>query len=138
MGVRTAFRLVSEVVPDGFDLKGFCGRMCVLNVWRNIDQKAPLLNHHLAMCDGSSATFPDDFVIYDVHQDGADVAETFQVDPSLHFNHRWYYFPQQTSDEALIFMQYDSHPQSTCRYTPHSSLTVNNEFAGFPRESIEV
>ena len=39
--------------------------------------------------------------------------------------------------EALLFMQYDSDPSKRCRYTTHSSLTVNNMHTEYPRESIE-
>ena len=60
------------------------------------------------------------------------------MDPHNHHLHQWYYFSQQTADEALIFMQYDSDPTKKCRYTPHSSITINNAHRDFPRMSIEV
>ena len=77
-----------------------------------------------------------DFVYYDVTESNS---ETFQMSPHhAKHAHSWYYFPQMTADEALVFMQYDSDTTSRCRYTTHSSLTVNNEFTDYPRESIEV
>jgi hypothetical protein len=135
--VRTAFDLVSTIHPDGMDCQNFKGRMCVMNVWRNINEASPVRNHHLAMCDGSTVVSPDDFVYYDNYEEGH-TSETFHMDPHNHRRHAWYYFSLQTSDEALVFMQYDSDPKSNCRYTFHSSLTVNNGEINFQRESIEV
>jgi len=135
--VKTAFELAQGVIPKEIDAKSFKGRMCVMNVWRNINPDSKLLNHHLAMCDGGTTVGPDDFVYFDVKDPGGD-AETFHMSPHHANHHDWYYFPQMTADEALLFMQYDSDPTSRCRYTTHSSLTVNNMYTQYPRESIEV
>ena len=35
--VKTAFDLISVIRPDDIDVKTFKGRMCVMNVWRNIN-----------------------------------------------------------------------------------------------------
>eukprot|EP00928_Gymnodinium_smaydae_P020892 TRINITY_DN18082_c0_g2_i1.p1 TRINITY_DN18082_c0_g2~~TRINITY_DN18082_c0_g2_i1.p1 ORF type:complete len:844 (-),score=111.38 TRINITY_DN18082_c0_g2_i1:160-2691(-) len=137
--VKTAFGLVAGVVPDNVDLKTFKGRICVMNVWRNIDPDSNLLNHHLAMCDGSTCVGPDDYVYYDVTDPTTgQTSETFHMSPHHRRRHGWYYYPQMTADEALIFMQYDSDPRRRCRYTTHTSLTVNDMFTNYPRESIEV
>ena len=132
-----AFNLLSSVSPSGIDTAGFKGRICVYNIWRNINPDSPILNHHLAMCDGSSVIAPDDFVIYDHHEAG-NIAETFHMAPQNARHHRWYYFNYMSADEALLFTQFDSNPRAKCRYTPHSSITLNNEFLNFERESIEV
>eukprot|EP00658_Telonema_sp_P-2_P033261 TRINITY_DN24449_c0_g1_i1.p1 TRINITY_DN24449_c0_g1~~TRINITY_DN24449_c0_g1_i1.p1 ORF type:complete len:452 (-),score=109.30 TRINITY_DN24449_c0_g1_i1:140-1495(-) len=137
--VKTAFDLVSRLgAGPELDMAGFKGRVCVMNVWRNINPDASLLNHHLAMCDGASVVSPDDFVYYDVHDEDGTKSETYQMDPHNHGRHRWYYFPEQRADEALVFMQYDSDPTRKCRYTFHTSLTVSNGYRDFPRESVEV
>ena len=132
-----AFNLLSSVKPEGIDTVGFKGRICVYNIWRNINPSSPILNHHLAMCDGSSVTAPDDFVYYDHHEAGS-ISETFHMAPQNSRHHKWYYYNYMSSDEALLFTQFDSDCRAKCRYTPHSSITLNNEFINFERESIEV
>ena len=57
--VKTAFELVTKNIPKGIDMATFKGRICVMNVWRNINPKSNLLNHHLAMCDGGTCIGPD-------------------------------------------------------------------------------
>ena len=69
--VKTAFELTSKVIPENIDMATFKGRICVLNVWRNINPESDLLNHHLAMCDGATCIGPDDFVYYDVKDPSA-------------------------------------------------------------------
>jgi hypothetical protein len=94
--VKTAFELVSNVVPEGIDNKTFKGRVCVMNVWRNIDPDRPLLNHHLDMCDGKTAVAPDDFVYYDVMEEDPP-PETFHMDP--HHSDRLRHHPNTATPE---------------------------------------
>ena len=74
-------------MPDNIDLASFSGRVCVMNVWRNINPKSDLLNHHLAMCDGATCVGPDDYVYYDVFD--PDPAETFHMSPHHGQQHEW-------------------------------------------------
>eukprot|EP00933_Yihiella_yeosuensis_P072513 TRINITY_DN80924_c0_g1_i1.p1 TRINITY_DN80924_c0_g1~~TRINITY_DN80924_c0_g1_i1.p1 ORF type:complete len:488 (-),score=91.27 TRINITY_DN80924_c0_g1_i1:82-1545(-) len=137
---RTAFPLAG-IRPANYkgsfkgDWRQFKGRMCIINIWRNINPKEALKNHHLAMMDGSSCCAPDDFVLYNVTEANAEI---FGIDPHNAKQHKWYYFSEMRADEALLFMQYDSDPTRRCRYTPHSSIAVENDHKNFERESIEV
>eukprot|EP00929_Paragymnodinium_shiwhaense_P008487 TRINITY_DN112446_c0_g1_i1.p1 TRINITY_DN112446_c0_g1~~TRINITY_DN112446_c0_g1_i1.p1 ORF type:complete len:488 (-),score=84.15 TRINITY_DN112446_c0_g1_i1:472-1830(-) len=135
---HTAHDLVQRVVPEGIKMP-FKGRMCVMNLWRNINPESPLKNHFLAMCDGASIVSPDDFVHY-TSKDAATGKEnlTFHMSPNNHRLHKWYYYPLMTADEVLVFMQFDSDPLSRCRYTFHSSVSVQDDTLDYKRESIEV
>ena len=98
----------------------FKGRICVLSVYRNTDPAQPLRNHHLALCDGATVVSPDDFVFYNQHPQGGPATETFHMDPHNHDSHRWYYFPGQKADEALLVTQFDSDPEASPSPFPSS------------------
>ena len=56
---KTAFELVTKNIPRGIGMPAFKGRICVMNVWRNVNPKSNLLNHQLQlrciiMCDGGT------------------------------------------------------------------------------------
>ena len=128
-------------VKSAFDLdaldRTFSGRIAVMSVLRNIDQRTPILNGHIALCDAKTLVCPDDFVFYN-QQQGGGVTELFHMDPHNHHNHRWMYFSNQTADEALIFKHFDSDPESTSRYTFTNRINVNNVHADFRPEMVEV
>lgn len=135
----TACQLVTGVgVPPDLDVP-FKGRICVINLWRNINPQSPIINHYLAMCDGSTLVCPDDFISLDMTDPNTNKpTQTFQLSPVNSRFHRWYYYPEMTADEVLIFTQYDSEPHNKCRYTFHSSVSVNDGTMDYQRESIEV
>ena len=113
--VRTAFELLGDISIEGFDSSTFQGHMLLIPVWQSITDE-PVQNHHIALCDGSTILSPDDFVFFNEHDEGQ-VRKTFHMDPHNHHHHKWYYFPQQTRDEALIFTQYNSDASSQHRHT---------------------
>ena len=134
---KTAHKVLQDIPPPG--IKDFKGRLCVLNLWRNINPDSPLQNHFLAMCDGGSVLAPDDFISVRIPEPGKETeTHMFQMSANNHRLHKWYYYPLMTADENLIFMQYDSDPHSKCRYTFHSSVSVNDGTLEYKRESIEV
>mmetsp|Transcript_85657 Transcript_85657/g.250788 ORF Transcript_85657/g.250788 Transcript_85657/m.250788 type:complete len:467 (+) Transcript_85657:73-1473(+) len=138
--VYTGQSLITSVGWGDADFRTpFKGRICVLNLWRNINEANPIQNHHLAMCDGSTVVAPDDFVDYTVIDDASGKpAHTYNLAPNNSRMHRWYYYPDMAADEVLIFMQYDSDPRHRCRYTFHSSVSVQDSTLEYKRESIEV
>jgi hypothetical protein len=102
-------------------------------VWRPIQdilEKDPL-----ALCDARSVVNSDLIIAERRYPDR--VGQTYQV--KYNKNHEWFYFPQMTRNEAIIFKVYDSEKDGRARFTPHTSFedptTPENSL---PRESIEV
>ena len=54
-------------------------------------------------------------------------------------DHEWYYFPEMTRDEALVFKVYESAKDGRARFTAHTSFNdPNTPVDAPPRESIEI
>ena len=123
---------VFEHLPDEANelLKG---RAQVINLWRPI--RGPLRDAPLAMCDGQSVE-PGDLIASDLIYPNRS-GETYSV--KYNANHRWFYFPEMTADEALLLKCYDSATDGRTRFAPHTAFidpTTPPDAA--PRESIEV
>jgi len=88
--------LRDRVLADG-------GRFAIVNVWRNIAPE-PVAVHPLAVCDNRSVD-PADLVVFELHYSDR-IGENYFVKPST--QHRWYYYPAMTRDEALLIKQWDS------------------------------
>ena len=107
---------VREHCPDEADqlLKG---RVQVINLWRPI--RGPLRDSPLAMCDGTSVA-KGDLVASDLIYPNRS-GETYSV--KYNPNHRWFYFPEMTADEALLLKCYDSADDGRTRFGPHTAFT---------------
>jgi len=109
------------------------GRVQVINLWRPI--QGPLRDSPLAMCDGSTVA-PDDLVASDLiypNRSGETYSVTYNPD------HRWFYFPEMTPDEALLLKCYDSATDGRTRFGPHTAFVDPTTPADAPpRESIEL
>jgi hypothetical protein len=79
------------------------GRFALINVWRNIAAE-PVATHPLALCDGQSVV-PEDLVVFEIHYPDR-IGENYFARYSP--QHRWYYYPQMTGEEALLIKQWDS------------------------------
>jgi hypothetical protein len=108
-------------------------RYSIVNLWRSI--RHPVLDAPLAVCDARSVELAD-FVASDIFYPDRQ-GEIYQV---IHRStHQWWYFPEMTRDEVLIFKQFDSAPGPTASYTPHAAFEHPATPAGTPlRESIEI
>jgi hypothetical protein len=108
-------------------------RFEIVNVWRPI--RGPLRDAPLAVCDATSVPFAD-FVPSDlVYRDR--VGETYRV--RYNPDHRWFYFPQMRTDEAVLIKCYDSSTDGRARFTAHSAFADPTAPADvLPRESIEL
>ncbi|KAI0139027.1 hypothetical protein F4776DRAFT_617774 [Hypoxylon sp. NC0597] len=107
-------------------------RFRLINTWRSILPECE--DRPLALCDYSST-------------DANDLVATDRVYPKwnqeiyylkYNKNQRWYWLPNQRSNEPFLFMTYDSHSGSNARYCPH--VSIENPMAlshAPPRESIE-
>jgi hypothetical protein len=90
------------IVQEALDGKR---RYAFINVWRNIDPKNPVMEFPLACVDASTASMRDTrvFKIYYVDR----VGENYFVCPSEQ-QHKWYYYPDMTMNEALLLKQWDN------------------------------
>jgi hypothetical protein len=108
-------------------------RFAVINVWRPL--RRPVETSPLALCDARSIA-PADFIATDlVYPDR--IGETYAV--AYNPDHRWYYFPRQQRDEAVLIKCYDSKDDGRARFTAHSAFEDPTAPADAPpRESIEI
>jgi len=123
---------VREHLPDEAEelLKG---RVRVINLWRPI--RGPVRDAPLAMCDGQSVA-PDDLVASDLIYPNRR-GETYSV--KYNPNHRWFYFSDMTTDEALLLKCYDSATDGRTRFGPHTAfIDPTTPVDAPPRESIEL
>jgi hypothetical protein len=104
----------------------------VINVWRPI--RGPVQESPLAVCDARSIA-PKDFIPTDlVYRDRKGEIYSVAFNPS----HRWFYFPQMQTNEALLLKCYDSVDDGRARFTTHSAFTDPTSPPDAPaRESIE-
>src|SRR5580698_1479026 len=125
-------RVSDHLSPDEADelLKH---RFAEINVWRPI--RGPIESSPLAVCDAASIA-PDDFVASDlIYNDKVGETYRFKYNP----NHRWFYFPLQQQDEAILLKCYDSKEDGRARFTAHTSFEdPSSPASAAPRESIEV
>ena len=108
------------------------GRFAIINLWRSIADEA-VARYPLALCDASSV-HPDDLVVFEIHY--ADrIGENYFAKHSD--DHRWYFYPAMTRDEALLIKQWDSaggmarsegatadatNPDAPCTFSFHSAF----------------
>jgi hypothetical protein len=130
--VASGANRVREHLPDEADelLKG---RVQVINLWRPI--RGPVRDAPLAMADGTTVA-PGDLVASDLIYPNRR-GETYSV--KYNPNHRWFYFPEMTTDEAILLKCYDSETDGRTRFGPHTAFVDPTTPAGTPpRESIEL
>lgn len=119
----------------GIDLSK--GRFLYLNGWRNITD-TPIADNALAVCDETSLVAPDDYALTDLYSEGYKLQQ-YVLNDRNSSSHRWFYFPQMTKDELLLFKQWDSDSSLTGRCGFHTSFKDPNSASDAPsRESIEV
>ena len=124
---------VEDLLTPG-ELAEQAGRdVAVINVWRPI--RGPVQTAPLALADARSVP-AQDFVAADlVYPDRT--GEIYYA----HWNpmHRWVYFPNMGSDEALLIKGYDSRDDGRARFTLHTAFDdPTTPDVAEPRHSIEV
>lgn len=123
---------VRDLFPDEAEAL-LAGRVAVVQVWRPIN--ADVVRSPLAICDAASLSAEDLIATERRHQNRVGEIYSIAYNPA----HRWYYFPQMTRNEALVFKCYDSVDDGRARYTAHGSFEDPATLADAPpRESIEV
>lgn len=91
-----------ENQKQGIPIRSY-SRLMIIQAWRAVSP--PPQDVPLALCDNSSV-LDTDIVVHDYISDaGADWKSCL-----LHYSplHRWYYFPEMTPDELILFKGYDS------------------------------
>jgi hypothetical protein len=108
-------------------------RFAIIQVWRPI--RYPVETHPLAIADARSVSF-DDFIISERRYPNR-VGQTYAI--AYNPKHKWFWFPRQARNEALVFKVYDSAKVGRARWTAHTAFddptTPPN---ARPRESIEI
>ncbi len=122
---------VREIMGD--EAEGLLARrFAIIQVWRAIAQ--PIRANPLALADARSIA-PEDLLIAERRYPHR-VGQTYRLKYSP--GHRWFYFPELTRNEAIVFKVYESEKDGRARFTPHTSfddpVTPPN---APPRQSIE-
>ena len=123
---------VRDILPDEADelLKR---RFAIIQVWRPIHY--PVETHPLAIADARSVS-PGDFVISERRYPNR-IGQTYAI--AYNPAHKWFWFPRQARDEALVFKVYDSAKDGRARWAANTAFddptTPPN---ARPRESIEI
>lgn len=130
--VKSGPQRVRDLLPDEAEelLKH---RFAVINVWRPL--RRTVEDTPLGLLDARTIG-PQDLIATDlVYPDR--VGETYAV--AYNPAHRWYYYPRQRADEAVLLKCYDSQEDGRARFPAHSAFDDPTAAAGVPpRESIEI
>ena len=128
----SAPRRLREIVGDAEAERRMKKRWAIIQVWRPI--RGTVLIDPLAICDGRS--IPRQGFILVERRYPYRTGEVYHIahNPA----HEWYYFPEMTRDEALVFKVFDSDGAKPSRFTAHSAFDDPATPPGAPpRESIE-
>jgi hypothetical protein len=130
--VKSGPQRVRDLFPAAEAEELLKNRFAMVNVWRPI--RGPVRDMPLAVADAASIEF-DELIASDlIYRDR--IGETYGV--SFSPRHRWFYFPEMTTDEALLIKVYDS-DASRARFSAHTAFADPTAPADAPpRESIEV
>lgn len=121
-----------DILPDEAEelLKG---RFAIIQAWRPI--RYAIENHPLAIADARTVSF-DDFILSERRYPNR-VGQTYAV--AYNPKHKWFWFPRQERNEALVFKVYDSAKDGRARWTAHTSFDDPTAPRNArPRESIEI
>ena len=110
-------------------------RVIGINIWRSVSND-PLERLPLAVCDRTSID-PNDLK-YSLNPEAPKPFNAHSCVPNT--GQRWFYYSQQTRDEALVFTTYDSHPDDGELFRPtlHTAVAKPGSENLSLRESIEV
>ena len=125
-------RVPRHLPKDEADLR-LKRRFAIVNFWRPIG--ATVQRTPLAFCDARSIAAADLLPSDLVYPDWTGETYSFAYNP----RHRWYYVPEQRTDEVTLLKIYDSQTDGTARLTAHTAFDDPTTPADAPpRRSIEV
>jgi len=93
-------------------------RFAFINVWRNCNHY-PVSMKPLAVCDVNSVD-EKDHLLYELRYPDR-TGENYSLEAENKEDHDWYYYPQMTRDEALMFFVYDKKTDGP-RFVMHSAF----------------
>ncbi len=111
-------------------------RWRIVNVWRNRSSR-PVVNQPLALCEGRSIK-RDDLAVFEIRYPNR-IGENYFAMPSP--DHRWWWYPELTRQEAILIKQWDSHgamartagleddgdSSGPCTFSLHTAFTPHDE-----------
>lgn len=130
---RSAPQRVRDFLPPDEAEAALKRRFGIVQVWRSIAPRVE--SAPLTMCDGR--TIPEvGFIRYERRYRDR-TGETYHIAYSP--EHRWYYFPLMTREEAIVFKVFDSDADAGVRFTAHTAFDdPTSPPDAAPRESIEM
>lgn len=129
---NSAPKRLRDILGDEEAEKRFAKRYAIIQIWRPI--RGNVFADPLAISDGRS--IPREGFILQQRRYRHRTAETYHI--AYHPAHQWFYFPEMTRDEALVFKVFDSDTTKTSQFTAHTAFEDPNTPADAPpRESIE-
>jgi hypothetical protein len=129
---KSAPQRLSDILGEEEAARRMAKRWAIVQVWRPIGR--PVVADPMAICD--ARTIPEEGFILLQRRYQHRTAEVYHI--AYHPAHEWFYFPEMTRDEALVFKVFDSDATKQARFTAHTSFEDPNTPAdAYPRESIE-
>ena len=133
--------MLAELCERGVLPPSAAGRRgAILNVWRNAAY-TPVQSKPLAVCDVRSVP-EDSHGTYYLVEGGAETSPRRKGENlKLHYapHHAWWYYPEMTRDEALVFWTYDGRVPASPAFTLHCAFDEEGTPEdALPRESIIV
>ncbi len=129
---RSAPQRVRDILPDEAEslLKG---RVAFYNVWKPLFETVEELP--LACCDARSHVADDMLVMELKYRE-----RTGEIYVMRHSDdHRWWYFPRMTPEQALLLKTYDSATDGRARFMGHTAFEdPNTPPNALKRQSIEI
>jgi len=123
---------VRDILPDEAEAL-LARRFAVVQVWRPI--RHPVETFPLAIADAQSLA-TEDLVVSERRAPNR-IGQTYAI--TYNPAHRWYWFPRQRRDEAIVFKVYDSLKDGRARWTAHTAFEdPTSPPNARPRESIEI
>ena len=128
----SAPRRLREIAGDAEAEQRFKKRWAIIQVWRPI--RGTVMIDPLGICDGRSIPRTGFILVQRRYKDRTGEVYHIAYNPA----HEWFYFPQMTRDEALVFKVFDTDPNVATRFSAHSAFDDPNTPPNAPpRESIE-
>ena len=127
--------MLAAFVPD-LDVSHY-SRWALYNLWRATTP--PPQDFPLAVCDARTLAPSDEVTVKAITEEVGAGAIRHDTTGYLHNPaHRWYYFPEMTPDEVLVFKAHDT-DATRARRVPHTAFTDPTCPAGVPtRASVEM
>jgi hypothetical protein len=120
---------------DEIDLPSY-SRYALYNMWRAVSP--PPQDFPLAVCDAESVVLDDEVTVTAIT---AERSGDIRHDTTGYLHneaHRWYYYPDMTRDEVIVFKAHDTDPTRS-RRVPHTAFTDPTAPPGVPtRASVEM